>query len=320
MASAVAKSLQVFPLFCAKPRFNWKSLDCPFLGKQYLVIVKYSTCSRQPDYDNVCRGTSLRILRNVRPYVTNVRPNYLKVIPQSTRCRLKVNVSPVGLPKFVPFLRHQSNDAFNRDNEGPNKRKVKPVFIAVPNPFKVIRNWMFGFIIRAYFDPEFNFRDFTEGAMQGFSIISKEMAAGKLENIERLVSPKLIPELTEVIENMSLKERTSLATSVDDILYSFPQNITVHYDDKGGRFLYILMKFWSLSSLVPEEDSEGYGMKIGKPPPGVSDEEFDKMGSLISCTYEFLREITPGVEPEWTITHIQHGKLINTEARGFPPP
>lgn len=50
--------------------------------------------------------------------------------------------------------------------------------------------------------------------------------------------------------------------------------------------MYILMKFWCLSSAVPKEESEGYGMKIGKPPPGVSQEEFDNMGSLVSCTYE----------------------------------
>ncbi|PIK34966.1 hypothetical protein BSL78_28201 [Apostichopus japonicus] len=154
---------------------------------------------------------------------------------------------------------------------------------------------------------------------QGFSIISREMSNGELDNIGKMVSPKLIPELTEVIGKMSLTDRSSLAVSIDDILYSFPQNITVHYDDKGGRFLYILMKFWCLSSAVPKEESEGYGMKIGKPPPGVSQEEFDNMGSLVSCTYEFLREVTPGVDPEWTISHIQHGKLIDTEARGYPP-
>lgn len=195
---------------------------------------------------------------------------------------------------------------------------MKPVFLAIPNPFKVIRNWCFGFIIRAYFDPDFSFRDFTEGAKQGLSIISTEMSTGQLDNIQNLVSPKLMSELQNIIGRMNLKERTSLAISVEDILYSFPHNITVHYDDKGGKFLFILMRFWCLSSYVPTEETEGYGFKIGSPPPGVSEEEFKNMGSVISCTYEFLRELTPGVAPEWTVTHIQHGKLIITETRGLP--
>lgn len=73
---------------------------------------------------------------------------------------------PLYKPSLSLYVRHQSNDAFDRDNQDSNKRKLKPVFIALPNPFKVLRNWVFGVIIRAYFDPEFSFKDFTEGAKQ----------------------------------------------------------------------------------------------------------------------------------------------------------
>ncbi len=54
----------------------------------------------------------------------------------------------------------------------------------------------------------------------------------------------------------------------------------------GGKFLNILMRFWSHSMSTEESDKGVVGMRIGRPPPGVSQEEFNNMGSVISCTYE----------------------------------
>ncbi|XP_071498586.1 m-AAA protease-interacting protein 1, mitochondrial-like [Diadema antillarum] len=215
---------------------------------------------------------------------------------------------------------HQNRRHFsNGQNDGDSSAgKVKPVFVAIPNPIKVIRNKIFFWMIRSYFDPDFTIDEFTRGASQALVTISQQIAEGALQNLEGLLSPKLLRELESTCQNFSLKEMSSISLNMEDILHSFPHDITIHYDDKGGKFLFILMRFWCHSIQSGSSDPEVKGFRIGRPPPGVSQEQFDSLGSVYSCTYEFLRDISPGASSRWIITYMQHGKLINTETKGLP--
>ncbi|XP_792216.3 m-AAA protease-interacting protein 1, mitochondrial [Strongylocentrotus purpuratus] len=211
-----------------------------------------------------------------------------------------------------------SKRSMSTDENGGSEGKIKPVFVAIPNPIKVIRNNIFYWLIRSYFDPDFSIDEFTQGAKQALVTISEEIAEGTLENLEDLLSPKLLQEIKNTCRGFSLKEISSLSISGKDILHTFPHDIAIHYDDKGGKFLFILMKFWCHSTQSGSSDPEVKGFRIGKPPPGVSQEQFDSLGSVYSCTYEFHRNISAGANPQWMITHMQHGQLINTETRGLP--
>lgn len=56
--------------------------------------------------------------------------------------------------------------SLSTDENGGSEGKIKPVFVAIPNPIKVIRNNIFYWLIRSYFDPDFSIDEFTQGAKQ----------------------------------------------------------------------------------------------------------------------------------------------------------
>lgn len=52
-----------------------------------------------------------------------------------------------------------------RDGQNRNQNR-KVVVVGIPNPFIWLRTRIYYFLIRAYFDKEFNIQEFTEGAKQ----------------------------------------------------------------------------------------------------------------------------------------------------------
>uniref|UniRef100_A0A8C6WMN3 Tim44-like domain-containing protein n=1 Tax=Neogobius melanostomus TaxID=47308 RepID=A0A8C6WMN3_9GOBI len=72
-------------------------------------------------------------------------------------------------------------------------------------------------------------------------------------------------------------------------------------------FVSILMRFWYLTSArLPDDSLEGarvYQVTLG----GEGDAESKR---LLTANYEFQREFTKGVDPDWTITRIEHLKLL----------
>ncbi|XP_022111917.1 m-AAA protease-interacting protein 1, mitochondrial-like isoform X2 [Acanthaster planci] len=214
----------------------------------------------------------------------------------------------------IRLYSNSMHDGHDRDGEN----KVKPVFVAIPNPFKVIRNKIYFWMIRTYFDADFRAEDFISGAKQALCTISNCIAEGNFDQLDGLLSRKLLDEVKETCQSLALRDRTNIQVNTDDVLHVFPQNVAVHYDERGGKFLNILMRFWCHSMANDESDRGVVGLRIGKPPPGVSEEEFQNMGSVISCTYEFHRDFSAGVDPSWVVTYIQHGKWLNTQARWLP--
>ncbi|XP_033628543.1 m-AAA protease-interacting protein 1, mitochondrial-like [Asterias rubens] len=229
--------------------------------------------------------------------------------PKTTLLQLQPALKCVQTSQLRPF---------SSESDGENEKKVKPIFVAIPNPFKLIRNKIYFWMIRSYFDPDFKAEDFTEGAMQAMCTISRFISDGNFDQLEGLMSRKLLDEVKETLKDLGMRDRANIVVNTDDVLHIFPQNVAVHYDESGGKFLNILMRFWCHSMSSEESDKGVVGMRIGRPPPGVSQEEFNNMGSVISCTYEFHRDFSPGVDPSWMVTYIQHGKWLNTEARWLP--
>ncbi|CAB1346763.1 unnamed protein product [Coregonus sp. 'balchen'] len=76
----------------------------------------------------------------------------------------------------------------------------------------------------------------------------------------------------------------------------------------GRKFASILMRYWYLTSArLPEESLEGtriFQVAIG----GEGEPETKR---LLTANYEFQREFTKGVSPDWTITRIEHSKLLD---------
>ncbi|KAM4608842.1 m-AAA protease-interacting protein 1, mitochondrial [Polymixia lowei] len=208
------------------------------------------------------------------------------------------------LPAVVSSIRPYSSD------RGGQKQNQKVVVVGIPNPFIWFRTRMYYFLIRAYFDKEFSIDEFTEGAKQAFSHVSRLLSQCQFEAMEGLVAKDLIAKLEEKCNLLSSSHKKALSADPDEIMYTTPGDVGIYYDDNGRKFVSILMRFWYLTSAhLPEDTMEGariFQVAIGGEGEGEAETK-----RLLTANYEFQREFTKGVAPDWTITRIEHSKLLD---------
>ncbi|KAJ3580967.1 hypothetical protein NHX12_017232 [Muraenolepis orangiensis] len=189
---------------------------------------------------------------------------------------------------------------------GPEPNR-KVMVLGVPNPFIWLRTRFYYVLIRAYFDNEFRIEDFTEGAKQAFSHVSRLLSQCQFDALEGLVAQDLVGKLEEKCNVLPESHKQALSAGPDDIMYTTPSDVGIYYDDKGRKFVSILMRFWYLTNArLPDDPIEGsriFQMALGT--EGQSETK-----RLLSANYEFQREFTTGVAPDWTITRIEHSKLL----------
>ncbi|XP_036417833.1 m-AAA protease-interacting protein 1, mitochondrial isoform X1 [Colossoma macropomum] len=185
----------------------------------------------------------------------------------------------------------------------------KVVVVGIPNPVVWFRTRVYYFLIRTYFDKEFNIEEFTEGARQAFSHVSRLLSQCQFDALEGLVAKDLIGKLKEKCTDLPLSHKRALSADPEEIMYTTPGDVGIYYDDNGRKFVSILMRFWYLTSAhLPEDSMEG--ARIFKMAIGGDGEEAESK-RLLTANYEFQREFTQGVTPDWTITRIEHSKLLD---------
>nr|XP_057937360.1 m-AAA protease-interacting protein 1, mitochondrial [Doryrhamphus excisus] len=207
-------------------------------------------------------------------------------------------LSPGGVG--VPFR------AYSPDR-GEQKHNQKVVVVGIPNPFIWIRTRIYYFLIRAYFDSDFNINEFTQGAKQAFCHVSKLLSQCRFDALDGLVANDLIGKLEEKCSLLPLMYKTALSAEPDEVMYTTPGDVGIYYDDNGRRFVSILMRFWYLTSAqLPDDTLEG--TRIFQVALGEAETQTKR---LLTANYEFQREFTKGVAPDWTITRIEHSKLLD---------
>ncbi|XP_056390104.1 m-AAA protease-interacting protein 1, mitochondrial [Hyla sarda] len=190
-------------------------------------------------------------------------------------------------------------------NESPGSKRV--VVVGVPNPIIWFRTRIYFFLIRTYLDREFSIEEFTDGAKQAFSFVSRLLSQCKFDALENLVASEILKDMTEKCLVLSDNCRKALAAESDEIMYSFPGDVAIYYDDNGRKFVRILMRFWYLSYAdIPDEELEG--TKVFQVVMGNENTKDTKR--VLTANYEFRREFTQGVKPDWIITRIEHSKLL----------
>lgn len=211
-------------------------------------------------------------------------------------------VTPVNCCKRVNTFRNYSTE---RDHSTPKK---KVIVVGIPNPFIWFRIRIYYFLIRAYFDHEFNIEDFTAGAKQAFAHVSKLLSQCHFEALEGLVSSETLERVEKKCPLLSDNHKKALAANLDEIMYTTPGDVGIYYDENGRKFVSILMRYWYLTSAnIHEESLEGtkvFQMAFGE-------ENNNEAKHLLTANYEFQREFTQGVKPDWTITRIEHSKLLD---------
>ncbi|XP_077437183.1 m-AAA protease-interacting protein 1, mitochondrial [Vanacampus margaritifer] len=242
---------------------------------------------------NCCKLTSLRGFSRV----SNHESVRLKRCIKSQLC-----VLPPASVGGVVALRSYSSQG------GERKPHRQVVVFGIPNPFIWLRKRVYYFLIRAYFDSEFNIEDFTEGAKQAFCHVSKMLSQCQFAALEGLVASDLIGKLEEKCNLLPPSYKTALSARPDELMSSTAGDVGIYYDDEGRRFVSIVMRFWYLTSAsLPDDTLEGiriFQMAIGR-------EGETESKRLLTANYEFQREFTKGVAPDWTITRIEHYKLLD---------
>ncbi|KAL7385185.1 hypothetical protein ABVT39_017231 [Epinephelus coioides] len=209
------------------------------------------------------------------------------------------------LPSSSPAASAAAVRPYSSHRGGQNQ---KVVVVDIPNPFIWFRTRIYYFLIRAYFDKEFSIEEFTEGAKQAFSHVSRLLSQCQFEALEGLVAKDLIGKLEEKCNLLPSSHKKALSAHPDEIMYTTPGDVGIYYDDNGRKFVSILMRFWYLTSArLPNDTMEGtrvFQVAIG----GEGEAETKR---LLSANYEFQREFTKGVAPDWTITRIEHSRLLD---------
>ncbi|KAM3862167.1 m-AAA protease-interacting protein 1, mitochondrial [Diretmus argenteus] len=213
----------------------------------------------------------------------------------------RISRPPVSVG-FVAAVRPYSSD------QGGRKPNQKIVVVGIPNPFIWFRTRIYYFLIRAYFDKEFNIEEFTLGAKQAFCHVSRLLSQCQFEALEGLVAKDLIEKLEDKCNLLPSSHKRALSADPEEIMCTTPGDVGIYYDDNGRKFVSILMRFWYLTSAsLPDDTLEGariFQVAIG----GEGEAETKR---LLTANYEFQREFTKGVAPDWTITKIEHSKLLD---------
>ncbi|XP_024259051.1 m-AAA protease-interacting protein 1, mitochondrial [Oncorhynchus tshawytscha] len=227
-----------------------------------------------------------------------LKPDHV-VQPQSNKTTRLAPTLSVGV---ISTVRSYSSD------RGGGKQNQKVVVVGIPNPFIWFRTRIYYFLIRVYFDKEFKIEEFTEGSKQAFSHVSRLLSGSQFESLEGLVAKDLIAKLEEKCALLPPSHLQALSADPEDLMYTTPGDVGICYDDDGRKFVSILMRYWYLTSArLPEESLEGtriFQVAIG----GEGEPETKR---LLTANYEFQREFTKGVPPDWTITRIEHSKLLD---------
>ncbi|XP_074071480.1 m-AAA protease-interacting protein 1, mitochondrial [Macrotis lagotis] len=188
----------------------------------------------------------------------------------------------------------------------PPRPQARVLYLGLFNPAVWLRTRVYAFLIWAYFDQEFSIAEFSEGAKQAFTHVSKLLSQCKFDLLEDLVTKEVLQVLKEKVVSLPDNYKTALAAELDEIVYTATGDISIYYDDKGRKFVHILMCFWYLTSAkLPDEPLSG--TKIFQVQLGDQNVETKQ---LLSANYEFQREFTQGVKPDWTIARVEHSKLL----------
>ncbi|RZC41529.1 C2orf47 -like protein, mitochondrial [Asbolus verrucosus] len=199
----------------------------------------------------------------------------------------------------------------NFSQSNPPSNKLPPLMdfpkITWPSLIKSVRNFILAtFIIKPYFDGDFNLSDFVIGSKKAVEVVSKKIAEGDIKSLNGLVTSDVIPALQRAASLMSLSQREQIAVDIEDIYFGFPYQVGVIFNEENDqkRFVEVTMVFHALRGLsIMKARGEEPPLNMGMLP------EYQNRISI--CNYRFIKEFTKGVESDWTINLLNHFKPID---------
>ncbi|XP_067303899.1 m-AAA protease-interacting protein 1, mitochondrial isoform X2 [Pseudorasbora parva] len=205
-----------------------------------------------------------------------------------------------------PQHRHYSQGA---DRGCEDRERPGITVVGSPDPITWIRNKCILFLIELYFGLKFSV-EFDSGVKQCDALcpqavvhVSALLSSGRFEELRSVMSREAVERIRKKCTTLSEVQKTHLAISLDDMIFLLPEDVSVFFDQRGRKFVYITMRLWYLSSADVPEDPEStriFRMDLTK--------EDDPQKKIITAV--FYRELTAGADPEWTVTRIWHWKQL----------
>lgn len=258
----------------------------------------------RPRLAGLCCFCSRRLGSGVAPFPRTTWNLEAMVLP--SRGRRRPLLSSPRLPAALAANPVCPRRGYSTEEQPQQRQKTKVIILGFSNPINWVRTRIYSFLIWAYFDKEFSIGEFSEGAKQAFAHVSKLLSQCKFDLLEELVAKEVLHVLKEKVSSLPDNHKNALAADIDEIVYTSTGDISIYYDEKGRKFVNILMCFWYLTSAsIPNETLRGAGVfqvKLGN--------QNMETKQLLSASYEFQREFTQGVKPDWTIARIEHSKLL----------
>ncbi|XP_055373475.1 uncharacterized protein LOC129606883 isoform X2 [Condylostylus longicornis] len=195
--------------------------------------------------------------------------------------------------------KHENNaNKFNKpmpETPDEKSRKLPTLMqfpeIVWPSFLKSIKNWiMINFVIRPYFDREFELADFITGTQQALQVVSNALSDGDFNSLEDIVDPSAVAELKTVLAQMSLSQRSELRVAKEDIYFTFPYQVGVMFDESNEK----IQKRWVEITMI---------FHVFR---GLKDFQ-EKLGST-KFIIRFIKEFTQGVESSWVVNVVNHFK------------
>jgi len=200
-------------------------------------------------------------------------------------------LSPSG-KLCVSSSHHFHTSSQNRSNSG-YERKLKLMDIPAiiwPHPMKSMRNLGLSFLIKGYFDNEFDSRTFLATAEQAIIAVSKMISTGDFNSLDGLLTTQAIWEIRRNYDQLNAAQKEIIAIKQEDIFYKFIYEIGMIFDDETNRrFVEIMVVLHGVQDRKTNMHNRG---KSALP--------------AYICNYRFRREFTKGVEDDWTINQANH--------------
>ncbi|KAI3361353.1 hypothetical protein L3Q82_013533, partial [Scortum barcoo] len=143
--------------------------------------------------------------------------------------------------------------------------------VGIPDPITWIRCKVIIYLIDLYFQLDINSEEFDRGIKQALVQVSNMMSTGRYHRLVGqvgLVSNEMIEYIEKRCKSLTDAQRRKLAVTMDDIVFTLPEDVSVVFDQYGEfravglhtlrrKFCFVVMRFWLLSAHEGPDDPEG---------------------------------------------------------------
>jgi len=211
--------------------------------------------------------------------------------------RLSYSLLTTDLPKVFSINAKVYRRRFfsTNDNSNGDDRHVKIKKIYVRSPFRWLDVKVKVFLLKSYFDQEFEESEFLQGAKQAICVVTRLISEEDFKALAGMMSEKATEDSRELCKSVS--DIAALKVTDADIDNISLSNLGFEYDGKGRKWADILVTCHCIDDNQIPEGVKNVGI-IGFPSQRI-------------FNFSFVREFTPGVATNWIIDRIAYTKTFS---------